>query len=74
MTDTTERTDNAQEIRLYSVEQVAGMLGDCSRMTVYRLIAKGLLATVDIGTGSKSRTRIRSDDLAAYINGLTRTA
>jgi hypothetical protein len=43
-------------------------------MHVYRLIAAGELQTVDIATpgAGRPKTRIRSDDLAAYIERNTR--
>jgi excisionase family DNA binding protein len=46
----------------------------CSDMHVYRLIAAGELRAVDIAApGSRrSKTRVRSDDLAAYIERMTR--
>jgi excisionase family DNA binding protein len=46
----------------------------CSEKHVYRLIARGLLRAVDIAQpGSrKPKTRIRSDDLDAYIDASTR--
>lgn len=45
-------------------------------MHVYRLIAAGELSTVDIATpgAGRPKTRIRSDDLATYINRNTRSA
>jgi hypothetical protein len=43
-------------------------------MHVYRLIAAGELPAVDIATpgAGRSKTRIRSDDLADYIDRKTR--
>ena len=43
----------------------------CSRRHVYTLIAAGDLRPVDIGRG-RSKTRIRPDDLATYIDKHTR--
>jgi hypothetical protein len=53
----------------------------CSKPTVYRLIAAGALRAVDISVppapGSKrtwrdSKTRVRVDDLKAYLDANTR--
>jgi excisionase family DNA binding protein len=43
---------------------------------IYRLIAAGVLHAVDIALpgARRSKTRIREDDLQAYIDGQTRTA
>jgi excisionase family DNA binding protein len=62
------------ELRLYTIPQTAELLGDVSGMHVYRLIAAGALRAVDIAApGSrKSKTRVRSDDLADYIKRQTR--
>ena len=62
------------ELRLYSIPETAELLGGCSEPHVYRLIAAGVLRAVDISVpGSKrSKTRIRSDDLADYIERQTR--
>jgi excisionase family DNA binding protein len=62
-----------QDIKLHPVTETAKIL-DCSDMHVYRLIAAGELAAVDIATpgARRSKTRIRSDDLAAYIERQTR--
>lgn len=45
-----------------------------SEATVYRLIADGVLRTVDIARpgAKKPKTRVRSDDLNAYIDERTR--
>lgn len=60
---------------LLTIPQAKDRLG-CSEMHVYRLIASGDLRAVDIArSGSKrSKTRVREDDLAAYINAHTRVA
>lgn len=61
------------QLRLYSVPETAALLGGCSNMHVYRLIAAGELKAVDIampGSGRPKR-RIRSDDLGAYIDRRT---
>lgn len=64
-----------RNVRLYSVTQAAEIL-DCSTMHVYRQIAAGELLAVDIGSAGSGRakTRIRSDDLADYIERKTRAA
>jgi excisionase family DNA binding protein len=64
-----------KNVRLYSVTQVAEIL-DCSDMHVYRQIAAGELRAVDIGSSGSGRpkSRIRSDDLADYIDRKTRAA
>jgi len=64
------------QLRLYTVLETAGFLG-CSDQHVYRLIAAGELRTVDIATptgrrAGRPKIRIRSDDLAAYIDRRTR--
>jgi excisionase family DNA binding protein len=56
-----------------TIPAAAGQLG-CSQMHIYRLIAAGELRAVDIsmpGSG-RSKTRIRADDLARYIERQTR--
>lgn len=61
--------------RLLPIPAAAELLG-CSEMHVYRLVSTGELRAVDIsrkGAG-KSKTRIRSDDLDAYIEARTRRA
>jgi excisionase family DNA binding protein len=61
--------------QLFSVPAAAARL-ECSEMHVYRLVSTGELRAVDIsrkGAG-KSKTRIRSDDLDAYIEARTRRA
>jgi excisionase family DNA binding protein len=64
-----------QGIKLHPVTAAAEIL-DCSDMHVYRLIAAGELPAVDIATpgAGRSKTRIRSDDLADYIRRRTRRA
>jgi excisionase family DNA binding protein len=58
---------------LHTVPETAARL-NCSEMHVYRLAAAGELAVVDIAppTSTRSKTRIRSDDLADYIERQTR--
>lgn len=62
-----------QDVELYSVTRAAEIL-DCSDMHVYRQIAAGELRAADIGSPGSGRpkTRIRSDDLADYIDRKTR--
>jgi excisionase family DNA binding protein len=63
-----------QSITLHSVAEAATKILGCSEMHVYRLIAAGELPAVDIampGAG-RPKTRIRSDDLADYIERRTR--
>jgi excisionase family DNA binding protein len=61
------------EAQLLTIQQTAERLG-ASENHVYRLIAAGDLRAVDIAQrGSlRSKTRVRSDDLAAYIDQRTR--
>ncbi len=63
-----------QTVTLHSVTEVAAEKLGCSEMHVYRLIAAGELTAVDIaipGAG-RTKTRIRSDDLADYIDRKSR--
>ena len=55
---------------LLTIPMAAAALS-CSRRHVYTLIAGGELRPVDIGHG-RSKTRIRPDDLQAYIERQTR--
>ena len=66
--------DAHQDTKLHPIPETAELLGGCSEMHVYRLIAAGELRAVDIATpgAGRSKTRIRSDDLAAYIDRKTR--
>ena len=64
-----------QNVTLHSVTETADKFLGCSEMHVYRLIAAGELPAVDIampGAG-RTKTRIRSDDLADYIERQTRS-
>jgi excisionase family DNA binding protein len=58
---------------LLTVPQAAEALG-CSENHAYRLISDGVLRAVDISRpgARKSKTRVRADDLASYIDGHTR--
>ena len=62
-------------LELRTVPSAADFLG-CSEMHVYRLIAAGELRAVDISSpgAGRTKTRIRNDDLAAYIERQTRVA
>lgn len=55
---------------LLTIPETAAQLR-CSRAHVYTLVARGLLRPVDIGLG-RSKTRIRVDDLQAYVDEHTR--
>ena len=55
--------------RLYSVRDSAKLLGDVSERFVWQKIHDGVLRTVKLG----SRTLLRDDDLAAYIDANTGT-
>lgn len=59
--------------QLLTIPQAAERLA-CSENHAYRLVASGELRAVDIAPrGSKrSKTRIREDDIAAYVNKKTR--
>lgn len=62
-------------LKLYSVSEAAEILG-CSGMHIYRLISLGDLPTVNIAAPGaqgvrSSKTRIRHNDLAAYIERKT---
>ena len=61
-------------LELLTIPATAGRLG-CSLPHVYRLIGAGALRAVDIAEpGSRrSKTRVRSDDLDAYIDRMTRS-
>lgn len=58
--------------RLASVAHVAQVL-DCSQDTVMRMVARGDLPAIDIGTG-RPKTRIDLDDLDRFIARRTRRA
>lgn len=58
--------------RLLSVPAAAQVLG-CSRTHIYGLIAAGHLRPVEIkATGTRTKTRIRQDDLDKFIEQQTR--
>lgn len=56
--------------QLWRIPEVAARLG-VARGTVYDLISRGELRVVDIGHG-RSKSRVRDDDLAAFIDERTR--
>ncbi|SDR76260.1 DNA binding domain-containing protein, excisionase family [Nocardioides scoriae] len=59
---------------MLSVTHAAEQL-DCSRGHIYGLIAAGRLPVVEIAaTGTRTKTRIRAEDLEALIEGNTRRA
>jgi len=62
-----------EDVVLHSIPEAAKALG-CSPDTVYRLIAADELRPVDIAPpGSRqSKTRVRSDDVQAFIKRRTR--
>ena len=67
---TTPATQIPQVLR---IDRVAEAL-DCSRGHVYGLIAAGKLRAVETkATGRRSKTRVRADDLQAFIDANTRT-
>jgi excisionase family DNA binding protein len=69
------RPDRGREsVTLHSVAEAAAEILDCSEMHVYRLIEAGELSPVDIATpgAGRSKTRLRSDDLADYTDRKTR--
>lgn len=76
MQGTKPRSNRERELRLHDIGEVATLLGGCSKMHVYRLITNGELRAVDIANpgAGRSKTRIRSDDLADYIERKTRKA
>ena len=62
-------------VRLRTIRQ-AGERLECSSMHIYRLIASGALSAVDIAQpgAQRPKTRIREDDLDAYVESRTRRA
>jgi excisionase family DNA binding protein len=61
-------------VSLYTIAGAAEQLG-CSEMHIYRLISAGQLRAVNIASPSakRSKSRIRADDLADYIERSTRS-
>jgi excisionase family DNA binding protein len=61
-------------LRLHTIPEAAQLLS-VHRSTLYDLIARGELRVVDLSTGgSRTKSRVRSDDLDAFIEARTRTA
>jgi hypothetical protein len=54
------------DLTMYSVATLAEMWG-CSRVHIYDLIGTGQLATVQLGTGTRAKTRITATAAAAFI-------
>ena len=60
--------------QLLTLPQAGERLG-CSRTHIYRLIAAGKLRAVEIkALGKRPKTRVREEDLEAFIEAHTRTA
>lgn len=61
--------------KLLTIPETADELG-IAATTVYRMIACGDLRAVDMAVpgAKKSKTRVREDDLEAFIEGRTREA
>jgi excisionase family DNA binding protein len=58
--------------QLLSITRAAEVL-DCSRGHIYGLIAAGKLRAVELkAKGTRSKTRIRAEDLEAFIEANTR--
>lgn len=75
---TTARTGAARlakgAAQLMSITKAAEVL-DCSRGHVYNLIAAGQIRAVEIKvSGSRPKTRVRVEDLDAFIESHTRSA
>jgi len=58
-----------ETVRLYSVRSVAERL-EMSRQWVYDRITAGDIRAVEFG-GSRAKTRVRADDLQAFIDART---
>ncbi|GAB3663447.1 hypothetical protein GCM10027596_26620 [Nocardioides korecus] len=60
--------------RLLSITSAAEQL-DCSRGHIYGLIAVGKLTAVEIrAKGARTKTRVRADELEAFIEANSRRA
>jgi excisionase family DNA binding protein len=59
--------------QLLTIPETAKKLG-LAMTTVYKMIAEGDLRAVDVAVrgAKKSKTRVREDDLEAFIEGRTR--
>lgn len=53
--------------QLLTIPEAAKALG-CSENHIYRLVGRGELRTVDVGNGRRPKSRIRTDDLADFID------
>jgi excisionase family DNA binding protein len=73
ITDARRRASQREAVDLLTIPATAERLG-CSDNHVYRLVAAGQLRAVDIAPpgNQRTKTRVRSDDLAAYIESRTR--
>lgn len=59
--------------RLYTVQEAAAEL--CvSRSYVYAAIEKGEIPVVELGTGTRSKIRVRATAIAEFIEARTHTA
>lgn len=59
--------------QLLSIPRAAEYL-DCSRAHIYRLISAGKLRSVETkAVGSRTKTRVRAEDLQAFIDAHTRS-
>lgn len=58
---------------VFTIPAAAAQLG-CSRSHVYDLIARGELRTVNISARGRSKTRVRADDIAEFIERRTESA
>jgi excisionase family DNA binding protein len=61
-------------VQLLTIPQVMQRLGIKSKDTIYKLISDRELRVVDISTYGRSRSRVREDDLAEFIEKRTRVA
>lgn len=60
--------------QLLSISSAAAQL-DCSRGHIYGLIAAGKLRAVETkAKGTRSKTRVRAEDLDAFVEANTRRA
>lgn len=73
MTTQNQRPSQVPSVTLLTIGDAAARLG-CSDTHIYRLLHAGDLRAVDIaGPGARrTKTRVRSDDLAAYVEQQTR--
>ena len=64
----------ARRTQLLSIPEAAAQLA-CSRAHVYRLISAGSLRSVELkATGARSKTRVRAEDVEAFIAEHTSSA